>query len=150
MNASAPIKTAIAAILLGTSALAAAQVSNIPFPSSQSLNGSVGASVVFESTDSSVVVFTNTRASNVTARLTDFVITNGGSSTCFLHFANASGDILLAELAIPPMQTLVVNLGNGVPLDFNRVLRAVRSDLFGAPCLSRLVVSVRGWFTAAS
>jgi hypothetical protein len=149
MNAFASFKSTVAAILLGGSALAGAQVSNIPFPSSQTLNGSVGASVIFESTDSNVVAFTNTRASNVTARLTDFVITNGGSGTCFLHFANASGDILLAELAIPAQQTLVVNLGNGVPINFGAALRAVRSDLFGAPCNSRLVISVRGWFTAS-
>lgn len=143
-------KALLTIALLAASGMAAAQVSNIPFPTSQSLNGSVGASVIMEPSESNVVVFTNTRASNVTARLTDFILTNGGNSTCYINFANATGDIVLAEVAVPPAQTLVVNLGNGVPLDFNRVLRAVRSDLFGTACSSRLVISVRGWFTAAN
>lgn len=144
------LRALLAATLLSGSAAVLAQVSNIPFPASQSLNGSVGASVILEPNESNVVVFTNTRGSNVTARLTDFILTNGGSATCFINFAYQQGDIALAELAVGPGQTLVVNLGNGVPVGFNANIRAVRSDLFATACNSRLVISVRGWFTAVN
>lgn len=139
----------------------AAQVMTIPLPvgapqaGAQVVLGSLSFNTIIESSDSNVIVFTNTRTAtnsvgatvSTAARVSDIVLTNGGNSLCYLQVATLQGDLLLAEVAVPPTSTVVINLFNPIPVLTNNAVRVVRSDLFGPICNGRLAITMRGYFS---
>jgi hypothetical protein len=144
------------AMWAGAMSCANAQVMTIPLPGSQAVLGSLSANVILESNQSNVTVLTNTRTAlnsvgatvNAVARIGDWILTNGGNSVCYINFTDASGNLLLGEVAVPPYGTTSLSLANAVPVvGGGGALRAVKSDLFGAACASRLVITVRGFYS---
>jgi hypothetical protein len=153
--------TALGLLLSLTIGPTIAQVMIVPLPvgtpqaGAQVVLGSLSFNTIIEPTDTNVIVYTNSRTAtnsvgasvSSAARVSDIVLTNGGMTQCYLQIANLQGDLLLAEVAVPPSSTVVINLFNPIAILTNNAVRIVRSDLFGPICNGRLAITMRGFYS---